>query len=198
MLAAHRLPLCALFLVLATIPVSHAAPGETLFSWSGGTISGTAGGALHHVYTTPADGEISSETCVVSTIVLSASASGFTSGITKASDYNVWAATTYSTVSEDVAALKAKFLTNSVCEGSAFADTSCTSDAVSLSPDTYVLVMVNAQTSDVTVSSALITECTEAQHATLGHDHDHASGASRHLTQTFTSAALAVGALALV
>ena len=153
---------------------------------------------MHHVYTTPADGEISSETCVVSTIVLSASASGFTSGITKASDYNVWAATTYSTVSEDVAALKATFLTNSVCEGSAFADTSCTSDAVSLSPDTYVLVMVNAQTSDVTVSSALITECTEAQHATLGHDHDHASGASRHLTQTFTFAALVVGALALV
>ena len=91
----------------------------------------------------------------MSTIALSASASGFTAGIIKASDYDVWAVTTYPTFSEDVAALKAKFLTNSVCEGSDFADTSCTSSAVSLSPDTYMLVMVNAQATDVTVSSAL-------------------------------------------
>ena len=172
---------------------SHATPGETLFNWPGGTISGTAGGTLHHVYTDRADGQVSSDLCVVSTIALSASASGFTAGIIKASDYDVWAVTTYPTVSEDVAALKAKFLTNSVCEGSDFADTSCTSSAVSLSPDTYMLVMVNAQATDVTVSSALITECTAAQVASLG-----STSHANRLTQTFTLTALVVGALALV
>lgn len=63
---------------------------------------------------------------------------------------------------------------------------------------TYMLVSLNAGQNTLSYNSMLVTECTTAQDAQLGHDHDHASGASRHLTQTFTFAALVVGALALV
>ena len=170
-------------MVLSAVPVSHAAPGDTVLTASAGTITGTSSGSLYHV-PDPLP-TISSETCVVSKIDLSAAATDLTSGIAKTSDYNVWFATSYPSVAQDVAALKAKFLTNSICEGNDFADTTCTSDAVSLSPGTYTFVIVNAQSSAVTVSSAKITECVT-------------SGASRHLKQTFTFAALVVGALALV
>jgi uncharacterized cupredoxin-like copper-binding protein len=198
MLAAHRLPLCALFLVLATIPGSSAAPGDTLFSAVPGTISGAGSTAPGVVYTSPAD-PVTSEICVVFTISLSSSTSELTSGIVTSTDYDAWSGVSYPSVSEDIAALKAKFVGNKACEGADFSDTSCTSQPMHLDAGkTYTLVSLNAGQNTISYNSMLVTECTTAQDAQLGHDHDHASGASRHLTQTFTSAALAVGALALV
>jgi uncharacterized cupredoxin-like copper-binding protein len=198
MRAAHRLPLCALFLVLATIPGSSAAPGDTLFSAVPGTISGAGSTAPGVVYTSDAD-PVTSEICVVFTISLSSSTSELTSGIVTSTDYDAWSGVSYPSVSEDIAALKAKFVGNKACEGADFSDTSCTSQPMHLDAGkTYTLVSLNAGQNTISYNSMLVTECTTAQDAQLGHDHDHASGASRHLTQTFTSAALAVGALALV
>jgi len=200
MRAAHRLPLCALFLVLATIPGSSAAPGDTLFSTVPGTIPGAVSAGPSLVYTQPADGQVTSEICVVFTISLSSSTSELTSGIVTSTDYDAWSGVSYSSVSEDIAALKAKFVGNKACEGDDFSDTSCTSQPMHLDAGkTYMLVVLNAGlNTPVSYNSMLVTECTTAQDAQLGHDHDHASGASRHLTQTFTFAALVVGALASV
>ena len=199
MRAAHRLPLCALFLVLATIPGSSAAPGDTLFSTVPGTIPGAVGAGPSWVSTDPADGQVTSEICVVFTISLSSSTSELTSGIVTSTDYDAWSGVSYSSVSEDIAALKAKFVGNKACEGADFSDTSCTSQPMHLDAGkTYMLVSLNAGQNTLSWNSMLVTECTTAQDAQLGHDHDHASGASRHLTQTFTFVALFVGALALV
>ena len=199
MRAAHRLPLCALFLVLATIPGSSAAPGDTLFSTVPGTIPGAVGTAPGGVSTDTADGQVTSEICVVFTISLSSSTSELTSGIVTSTDYDAWSDVSYLSVSEDIAALKAKFVGNKACEGDDFSDTSCTSQPMHLDAGkTYMLVSANAGQNTLSYNSMLVTECTTAQDAQLGHDHDHASGASRHLTQTFTFAALVVGALASV
>ena len=186
-------------MVLATIPGSSAAPGDTLFSAVPGTISGAGSTAPGVVYTSPADGQVTSEICVVFTISLSSSTSELTSGIVTSTDYDAWSGVSYPSVSEDIAALKAKFVGNKACEGADFSDTSCTSQPMHLDAGkTYTLVSLNAGQNTLSYNSMLVTECTTAQDAQLGHDHDHASGASRHLTQTFTFAALVVGALALV
>ena len=174
MLAAHRLPLCALFLVLATIPGSSAAPGDTLFSAVPGTISGAGSTAPGVVYTSTAD-PVTSEICVVFTISLSSSTSELTSGIVTSTDYDAWSGVSYPSVSEDIAALKAKFVGNKACEGADFSDTSCTSQPMHLDAGkTYTLVSLNAGQNTISYNSMLVTECTTAQDAQLGHDHDHA------------------------
>ena len=92
------------------------------------------------------------------------------SGLIARPDYNDWANTTYPTVAQDVAALKAKILPASLCENTDFSDTSCTSPPVALDASVrYIWVAINSGSSaDVTVNSVTVTECTATQVATLG------------------------------
>ena len=154
MRAAHRLPLCALFLVLATIPVSHAESVTTLLSGSGAV---------------PARGFVGSDgangvECVKYVVNANANTDKIIAAVVSSANGAAISAADYSSVSAAYNDVKSKAVSGSFCDYADFADSTCTKIVLLDSSTTYYLGVANSDTIPHT-GSWTVTTCTSAEKA---------------------------------
>ena len=154
MRAAHRLPLCALFLVLATIPVSHAESVTTLLSGSGAV---------------PARGFVGSDgangvECVKYVVNANANTDKIIAAVVSSANGAAISAADYSSVSAAYNDVKSKAVSGSFCDYADFADSTCTKVVRLDAGTTYHLAVANVDTVPHT-GSWNVTTCTSAEKA---------------------------------
>ena len=154
MRAAHRLPLCALFLVLATIPVSHAESVTTLLSGSA-TVP-----AWDYVVSEPGTGL----DCVKYVVNTNSSTDKIISAVVTIANGAAIESASYGSVSAAYNDIKSKAVSGSFCDYADFNDSTCTKIVLVDSRTTYYLGVANSDTIPHT-GSWTVTTCTSAEKA---------------------------------